>query len=383
MESLKRVCICGADDRTPVHELADLAAEFPWMEVGILLSPTRMGGPRYPSRTWLIQLANVVQRGYRVPIALHLCGSYCTRLLMTGDNVVASILPDLWEVSQAVQLNTYGERIGAAGLNAPGAIPERAWAYMLENPQAQARRWIFQLDGTNNELVGAAAEQWHRYHDEKQGPGAGEPTRYGGPNFGGLFDLSHGTGTIRTEYPTLPAAAQDGVEFGMSGGLGPDNLEAELGKMPEGVAWVCMESRVRSPSPTPGRDMLDMSKVRRVLEIAGKAAGKEPRRDFSKFQPMAGGEERAPAARAARNAAGSAGAALENRNQVQANVARAGVRDAAPTEPASEESSREAVAAATGTEGKTPPPITRGAASPARSDRNRPPDAPGNPNEVA
>ena len=41
---LNRVTITGADDNTPVEALNDLAAEFPFVEFGILVSRAREGG---------------------------------------------------------------------------------------------------------------------------------------------------------------------------------------------------------------------------------------------------------------------------------------------------------------------------------------------------
>ena len=54
--------------------------------------------------------------------------------------------------------------------------------------------------------------------------------------------------------------------YGYAGGLGPDNLRTEIPKIAEASGrhdfWIDMEGKVRDDS-----DRLDLSKVRRVLEI--------------------------------------------------------------------------------------------------------------------
>lgn len=98
---LTRVTITGADDGVDPKQLADLSAEFPFVEWAILLSRTRSGTARYPSAAWLVDRLcadEPMVRGMR--LAAHLCGAL-SRETQDGE------LPVLSEVFQRYQLNGY------------------------------------------------------------------------------------------------------------------------------------------------------------------------------------------------------------------------------------------------------------------------------------
>lgn len=81
-----------------------------------------------------------------------------------------------------------------------------------------------------------------------------------------LFDRSGGNGILPDAWPEpLP-----GIYCGYAGGLGPDNVAAEVGKIQRICSepfWIDMEGRMRDE-----HDRLDMGKVRRMLELCAPMA---------------------------------------------------------------------------------------------------------------
>jgi phosphoribosylanthranilate isomerase len=79
-----------------------------------------------------------------------------------------------------------------------------------------------------------------------------------------LFDSSGGKGISPKSWPSVPAA----LRCGFAGGLGPDNLASELGRLERIVGdrsvWIDMQSRVRSEDGA----VLDLAKVRACLEAS-------------------------------------------------------------------------------------------------------------------
>ena len=82
-----------------------------------------------------------------------------------------------------------------------------------------------------------------------------------------LFDTSSGAGRSPAEWP----AAVEGRFCGYAGGLGPENLKAELEYLdyflPEdAVVWVDMESNIRDNKQ--GRSTFSIDKVLQCAEIS-------------------------------------------------------------------------------------------------------------------
>ena len=71
--ALKLCCFTGADETTPLFELAVVSDLYPYAEWAFLYSPRRQGAPgRYPS-------IERIQRAFKdlpsyVRLALHVCG---------------------------------------------------------------------------------------------------------------------------------------------------------------------------------------------------------------------------------------------------------------------------------------------------------------------
>lgn len=205
---LDRVTITGADDSIDPNELADLSAEFPFVEWGILFSQRSVGRTRFPTLQWVEELC---ENDATLNLSAHLCGRWM-RDTLAGRNEWWHALGSLTQKFQRVQLNFHAEKQSA-----------HLGDFLRE--QAKAASFIFQCDGVNDAWV-----------KELVAEGFGAP----------LFDTSGGAGKLPTEWP----AAWPGVYCGYAGGLGPDNLVKELSRIEaqagDARVWVDMERKVRS-----------------------------------------------------------------------------------------------------------------------------------------
>lgn len=244
---LKFITITGADETVQPGQLAQLSKVFPFVEWGILLSETRYGTPRFPSKEWLFQLG---EEQPNMNLSLHLCGRY-VRSLLKGHAVFLGDLEginrdvDMWRLFKRVQINTHAE--------AHDWHPEALAAFIESNPDHE---FIFQLDG--NGVNEAMAK--------------GMVLRFNLKNVSFLFDTSHGAGIFRGVWP-VPQIAVHNPGFGYAGGLGPDNIGLALHNIREivkkredwnGHYWIDMETKVRGGQG--GIDFFDLEKVRAILE---------------------------------------------------------------------------------------------------------------------
>ena len=224
---LDRVTITGADDKTDIRELMDISEEFPFVEWGVLVSKSREGSARYPSRRWCRELTELwpPKRTVRVNmrIAMHVCGEW-SRQAFAG-NLLWSDLPPVRLVAQRFQIN--GRSLDyPANLNAVDSWVSTQFIFQVPN----ASRFAVTL----RESKGDAAV---------------------------LFDRSGGHGKAPTElerpWPTWYC--------GWAGGIGPDNArqtaEHIMTMTPRQPFWIDMEGRMRDED-----DNLDIQKVVQVLE---------------------------------------------------------------------------------------------------------------------
>lgn len=69
------VTITGADDEVNPTLLDEIGRDFPFVEWGILFSPSREGQPRYPTAAWREKMYWATnERGEYYHLAAHLCG---------------------------------------------------------------------------------------------------------------------------------------------------------------------------------------------------------------------------------------------------------------------------------------------------------------------
>lgn len=240
MNKLKIVTITGADDYTDPEKLAELSQEFPFVEWGILVSRRQEDSMRFPSRAWIRSYVNLAKTE-RLRTSVHICGSW-VREFLVGNIDWNQLPPRLLEIACRTQINTHAK---------PHTSTIGMFRSMTTAPEPCIseheifRNWIFQLDGVNDHLYYAAR-------------GQGVIAR-------GLHDLSHGVGLLPKAWPQ----AQEYLT-GYAGGLGPENIETQLGLIDDAADvypyWIDMESRVRTEDGL----KLDLSKVRVVLEYAKK-----------------------------------------------------------------------------------------------------------------
>lgn len=221
---LTKVAITGPDDAVDIADLNAISAEFPYVEWALLCEPEAAGTARAPSFEWIDAFMREA-RGHR---AVHMCTSALIGL-SKGEEKFRRIV----EGFDRIQLNFKYRETGSR-LNLDGLVAQvKSFA---------DKTFIFQYGGEYVKLL---------------------PAFEGCENMAVLFDGSAGSGALPDSWP----APLPGFACGYAGGLGPDNIVAQVEKiksvLPPGYeTWVDMESGVRT------NDVFDLTKVCRVLEAA-------------------------------------------------------------------------------------------------------------------
>lgn len=226
---LDRVTITGADNLTSPEDLVALAAEYPFVELGILMI---MGGygSRFPSQGWIKELLDVLPP--ETKLCAHLCGGWVDALTEFAEYPFADIKAFDPKRFQRVQLNFHAF---PAGGGLPLLVRDK-----LVDLTAAGTSFIFQVDGVNDALV----KNWADY-------GCGSP----------LFDISGGAGILPEDWPR----AWKDIYCGYAGGLSPKNVGAQLrGPIADAAGdsrvWIDVETRVRTDGE------LDLGLVRGFLD---------------------------------------------------------------------------------------------------------------------
>lgn len=210
---MQRITLTGADERTNIQALQDLVERHPAVEIGLLYTATPEGRNRYPSPTW-VGMAAMELRGR---CAIHICGMSARRLLIAGRLD--------WLVANAPRVQ----------VNGPLTSDE------LQACAVRVGTLITQHNERNAHLVDISL-----------------------PNHALLIDGSGGQGITPTAWVT-PATHKP---VGFAGGMGPDNLAAELQRIGDSAkrnAWVDMEGKLRTLTPS-GQDWFDIEKARACAE---------------------------------------------------------------------------------------------------------------------
>lgn len=240
---LTTVTITGADDATDPEELRRLSASYPFVEWGILVGSHF--GSRFPRVEWIDLLVEErVNSGNTMKLSLHVCGKLL-RGIACGEPTLDEFLGPKLTAFSRVQLNWHGEQqslgVGENVLSAFLKMDVFGWDPTI----------IFQLDGVNDGLWEPAGRKFA---------------------CAGLFDRSHGAGVCPGEWPN----ASPDIQSGWAGGLGPDNLEAEIPRIdqkafPARDYWIDMETKVRTSILR--QERLDLSKVEESLLICSGFVG--------------------------------------------------------------------------------------------------------------
>lgn len=237
---LSHCTLTGVDESTDLSRLAGLSSEFPFAEWGFLYSPTRQGQPgRYPSVSTILRAFRELPAHVR--LALHVCGQGVPDLL--GSE------PTVTDLVRAV-----GARGGRIQLNFNQQRDRLDLVRMGE--------WLALRDGltviTQHNAANDVVHQAFLAHG----------------NHAVLFDASGGQGLSPERWP----APLPGTSCGYAGGMGPDNLRQELGRIAAAAAghvtWIDMEGKLRTPGPTGAPDWFDTTRCEACLRaVNGWAAG--------------------------------------------------------------------------------------------------------------
>lgn len=236
---ITKVTVTGADDSISPRSLIEIAEEFPFVEFGILLSKNQIGCTRFPSADWLRGLEDCCNSlpKFGLNLSGHICGRW-----------VREILLGKWPLDEFIELlgpDFYDHLFGRWQLNTHGVSHEWRPEFISSLKRSWLREVIFQYDEVNKEVLQAAIES-------------------GAENISALFDLSHGAGVLPRAWPGLIP----GVRMGYAGGLSPENVAAECGKIAlsvgEASIWIDAETHLRSD----GGQFFDLHKVRDFLRAA-------------------------------------------------------------------------------------------------------------------
>lgn len=232
--TLQRVTVTGADDATDISQIFELSLRFPHVEWGILVSQRHKGHGRFPGYDWIERLYDIPQT--KVARSLHVCGAWVRQLLLGEDPSIPDLLTS---GADRVQLNFHGERVPYRHADMINALEEAFYGLDV----------IFQIDGVDGLSHCLVAD------GEWQTDGIRN-------NAHALYDLSHGAGVLPSVWP---GPLMTHLYQGYAGGLGPENVVEQLGKINEAANgnpyWIDMETLVR----TDGK--FDLKKVEQVLAL--------------------------------------------------------------------------------------------------------------------
>jgi N-(5'phosphoribosyl)anthranilate (PRA) isomerase len=232
------ITVTGADDSVSPTDILELIKEYPFLEIGILLSRSSENTPSFPSKTWITDLHAEFKRSDNInhaipPFSGHICGEW-----------VKDIFRGSWPLT--LDTNQYDDLFSRWQLNTRGIFHETN-ALLLsniidqQNHKKVPKEVIFQYDQYTDTLL-------KNYHNN-------------GLNISTLFDTSHGNGIL----PNSWIRPLNGVKCGYAGGLTPDNIKIEalkIGKhLNNQLVWLDIQSGVRSSA----YNLFDISKVKTLL----------------------------------------------------------------------------------------------------------------------
>lgn len=224
---LDLVSITGADDAVNITDLAELGAQFPFVEWALLYVPGKEGEPRNPLRSWRRAFFDAKVPGRN---AVHLCGRLAFEELLS-DRLPTEILQ-----ANRLQLNVNARRMDFT----PEEV-SRIYIKALDlGPDIILQFHEGSEDAISRTLPVASVKQSSKVHI--------------------LLDGSRGKGVL----PSAWAVPQSVAPFycGFAGGLGPDTVAAVVPLL-EAMGrrfWIDMETGIRTDN------QFDLVKVRAVLE---------------------------------------------------------------------------------------------------------------------
>jgi phosphoribosylanthranilate isomerase len=231
---IERVTITGADDKVSHEEIIKISEQFHFVEWGILLSPGRTGGQRFPTLNWIKELKEKVG-DKKIKFSAHLCGDYTKEMLETGDNPLIQRndkFQEIGDLFKRVQLN----------FNASKHTVCEGFYDFIKKYGGDKTNFIIQTNKDNQNVCEEIILRQIPVHF--------------------LWDSSGGRGVANNSDWALPFLQHF---TGYAGGLNPDNLKEKLDKFfqqSDADVWIDTESGVRT------NNELDLNKVVKFLEIA-------------------------------------------------------------------------------------------------------------------
>lgn len=218
---LKMVTFSGPDDDTDIKSLCDIQGSYPQVEIGVLWSPSKAGGPRYASLDWIDAASKA-----GLKFSLHLCGAPARQMV---EQRITPVIPG---------------RPSRIQINMNGMKPVSDWVLCLHEIRRTTGDIQFIVQTCN-----AAGAYW---------VGKCEGLHL---NAVPLYDKSGGKGVYPDTWPSpLP-----GLFCGYAGGIGPENVFATVDRFQKwedpNDFWIDMETKVRDSN-----NQFDLEKVRLVIK---------------------------------------------------------------------------------------------------------------------
>lgn len=223
---INKVTITGADDSVSVDTLLGITRIYPFVEWGILFSPTRTGTNRYPTSD---KVESFIKD--KLPLSAHLCGQFTRDIFEKGDLAPLQIVKGQF---QRVQLNYNFGR--SENWEFDHLINVCQWADQFRDISV-----IFQANKSNDRALTAMIKEYpisdnvHFLYDSSGGRGVG-------------------IGELGNPFKNYT---------GYSGGISDENIFDVIKKVYDfpnnAEVWIDMESGVRT------EDIFDISKVHSVL----------------------------------------------------------------------------------------------------------------------
>ncbi len=218
--------LTGVDESISYSQLKEISEQYPFVEWGILYSPSQAGNGRYPSKQWMAPfLQDFNDDGQSVNIAMHLCGKGVYEFFH-GNSELEQITAHF----QRIQINFHYKKYGLELINnAYLKYPEKTLITQYHNGNIDLYKHLYQH-----------------------------------PNFAVLFDASGGNGIVPSSYQTPLQVNEHNIPCGYAGGLGEDNIKIQLELIHQASNnnkyWIDMEGKLRT------NDTFDLTKCSNILD---------------------------------------------------------------------------------------------------------------------
>lgn len=224
--SLIRCTFTGLDEKFSLENFLILSSRYNFLEWGILYSTSnnsKISSNRYPSQKWFehnIEEISKIAKETGVSLALHVCGKESINLIEQKNEFLDFLLPHF----NRVQIN----------FRYKAKQKDEILSLFENNPEIN---FITQQNFANKDLITDISSITNHHL---------------------LFDNSGGRGILDQTWPK----PIDKKFCGYAGGLGPDNIEAELNNInlvsEDNDYWIDMETKVRTD------EWLDFQKCKTV-----------------------------------------------------------------------------------------------------------------------